>query len=202
MMMRNFVTFASVFLVMAWVSVALAAVPPGISGEQQTPGWIESIDVGGGSTVDIGSAAAGPIQIFYDPTKGPWQKTLTNFVAPLTINEAIQIAPGGPNWTDWEEQILDPGWVWAGGASLSVLGGGTYNGTLTADQKTVEFDFPAQGVGTTLVINKVLQWNGVVGQAPRTVTINEWPTVPEPGTIVLLTTGLLTLGLGYIRRRR
>jgi hypothetical protein len=169
----------------------------------------ETIDVGGGSTVDIGSAG-NPVGIYLDPNAGPWQKTLANFVAPLTINEAIKIMadpktipplPGGPPWSDWEEQILSDGWVWAGGGSLSILGDGTYNGTLSADQKTIEFDFPAQVPGTTLVINKVLQWNGGVGSNPiMPVVVNEYPT-PEPGTIVLLISGLLALGLGYIRRR-
>jgi hypothetical protein len=197
-MMRYLVIFSSVFLVLACASVATAQ-PPGISNAQTTPSWRETIDVGGGGTVDIGSVG-NPIGIYLDPNAGPWQKTFANFVAPLTINEAIKIAAGGPNWDDWEEQILSPGWVWAGGGSVSILGDGTYNGTLSIDQKTLEFDFPSQGVGTTLVFNKVLQWNGG-GNPIMPVIVNEWPT-PEPGTIVLLASGLLALGLGYIRRRK
>ncbi|MGA2060118.1 MAG: PEP-CTERM sorting domain-containing protein [Thermoguttaceae bacterium] len=202
-MMRYLVILSSVFLVLACTSVAMAQIP-GIGDKQTTPSWQETINVGGGSTVDVGSVG-NPVGIYLDPNAGPWQKTFANFVAPLTINEAILIgaAPGsnppGPPWSDWEEQILSAGWVWAGGASLSVLGDGVYNGNLSADQKTVEFDFPAQAPGTTLVINKVLQWNGV-GNPILPVTVNEYPT-PEPATIVLLISGLLALGLGYIRRR-
>lgn len=169
---------------LAWASVATAQ-NIGLSGEQTTLGWSETIDAGGFDYVNIGSSG-NPVPIYYDPKAGPWQKTFTNFLAPLTINEAIQIAPGGPNWTNWEEQILDdPGWVWASGATLSILGGQTYNGQLSLDQQTVEFHFLSQGVGATLIINKVLQWNGSPNARPATVIVNEWPTVPEPGTLAL-----------------
>lgn len=185
---RVLLSICMVAVFVIWVAAANAVPVPviGASGELTTPSLVESYDVGGGSTIDIGSAqGGGPIQIFYNPNAGPWQKIFGNFVAPLTINEAIQIAAGGPNWTDWEEQILTPGWVWAGGGSLSILGDGTYNGTLSADQQTVSFLFPAQGVGTNLIINKVLQWNGQ-GLPQMPVTINQWPTVPEPSTVLML----------------
>ena len=214
--MRYFVIFTGTFLVLACASVAMA-VAPAASGEQVTPSWTEEFSATSGH-VDIGGGTG--VGVYLDPNAGPWQKIIFGiFVSPLPINETINIMadprtipplPGGPAWTDWDELILTPGWGWAN-ASLVITEPDQTQKTIAGTVKTilnpsdfVEFDFnPAENPGASLFITKSLVWNGPPGQMPlpSTVIINEYPT-PEPATIVLLISGLLALGLGYIRQRK
>jgi hypothetical protein len=194
---------------LACASAAMAAAPAA-SGDQVTPSWIEDVSATSGS-VDIGSP--GGVGIYLDPTAGPWQKNIFGIsVSPLPIHEIIAILPAptglnGPSWTDWDEQILTPGWSWAAQPTVTLSDDGIVFGTVSTkvnQNDFVVFNFnPAENPGATLTISKALVWNNGVGLPPQNsmVTIIEYPT-PEPGTIVLLISGLLALGLGYIRRRK
>jgi hypothetical protein len=190
---------------LAWASTATADI--GLSGDvNQIPGQDQSFDLGGSSFINIGISS--PFEIYFDPTKGPWDKTFTNFTWPLHITENIHVSQGVA-WTDWDEKILTDGWIWASNPSPQVdLTGNTIGqviGDISADGHTVVFDFsPALQPCTYLTITKTLVWTGGgdPGVVPGPVTIAEWPTVPEPGTLVLLLAGGVALAATEWRRRK
>ena len=206
-MKRNLIGLLAIGLLMF---LASPAYPIAISGEQTTPGYEQNF-YPTGSTVNIDNGTGGPIDINYDPSKGPWQKNfwLQNNQQSLTIIEVMHVSQI-PAWTDWDEQIFGGGpggWQWVDNPaplcqfSGNGLGQADLVGTIDALKETVVFNFTQPEVPSTiLTITKTLHWSGQ-GAAPNSVFVSQWPTVPEPSTIVLLISGLLTLGLGYIRRR-
>ncbi len=219
--MKYFVCFASMFLVLACTSVVMA-VDAGVSGDftkpsPSLPDWFSATQ--GSVTITTGSGGGG---IYLDPNAGPWQKQIVGImVSPLPVTEGpILIAgdptynpPPGPPWTDWDEQVLTPNWKWGNGSQIVITESDgitqhTYNGILKTMQWAndfVEFDFPAEFPGASITVTKTLVYTGPNPQPgpgnAMNVWIAEFPT-PEPGTIALLTTGLLALGLGCIWRRR
>jgi hypothetical protein len=212
--MRYFVIFASAFLVLACMSVATAQTPGTGLSEGTIPGLSTEYTVPG-TTLEIGGGVAGPVGIYLDPGAGPWKKTLIDVInGSLNLIEHIQISlePSGlpgPSWTDWDEQIMTPNWGWAAVPvpTVGLSDDGNVTGTISTKNINipndfVEFDFNPENNPAVLTVTKTLVYTGpgpVPGKA--TVVVEEYPT-PEPGTIVLLTTGLLALGLGYIRRRK
>jgi len=215
--MRNFVFFASMFLVLACTSVSTAQFP-GLSGNPNgTPGMEDYYTNG-----YIGSET-NPTGVYLDPNAGPWIKHCWVNNGVFNFNEWVQIqndptypTQPGPPWTDWDEVIKDPSgnWSWQATAPTKVdvytydsSNNPVYKKTvLEAANSTntyLEFDFnPPEFPVELLNIQKTLVWSGP-GSAPvgTYVTVWEYPT-PEPATIVLLISGLLALGLGYIRQRK
>jgi hypothetical protein len=197
--MRYFVIFASVCLMLAWASVATAQVP-GVGGNLGSPPSIDETYTSG-----IIGSEGNPIGIILDPNAGPWKKTFLGVGGgQLIIDEWLGIA-GPPAWTDWDELILTPNWIWTA-AQVVTPDQGILNGTISTKFQPndfVVFNFnPPEMPGTKLHVTKTLTWSGGLPVPQNaTVIVEQWPT-PEPGTIVLLTTGLLALGLGYIRRRK
>jgi hypothetical protein len=215
--MRYIVCLTGMFLVLVCTSVVVAQVP-GLSGDpSKTPGIIEYYTNG-----NIGSED-NPIGVYLDPNAGPWIKNFLGVNGGLfNINEWVAIVgdpnypnPPGPPWTDWDEQIMTPGWIWAANPApnadvytwdainmrwvLKKSVAEAANSTNTF----VEFDFiPPESPNELLNITKTLVWSGP-GSAPvnATIVVWQWPT-PEPGTIALLATGLLALGLGRVWRRK
>ncbi len=163
------------------------------------------------------------IQVTFDPDAGPWIKTLVGpdgggFYADdtgqfwpqsYTLTEWILIGPG-PDWTDFHEEILTPGWAMsaimtvnglppAGGAEVITFPDWPNSGG------AIDWYFDPLGPGTVVKFDKTLSWEGdpdVNGNLFfGTITMIQYPTIPEPGTIVLLASGLLMV-LGYAWRRR
>jgi hypothetical protein len=217
-MARYSVILATVFLVLAFTSVASASMASGDftkPTDPTLPDWFSATS--GEVIIDLGGTGG----IYLDPNAGPWKKQIVGIgVNPLLIHEFIPIAaapgtipppPGGPPWTDWDE-LIDPllnpvGWQWAANPAPTVTlsDDGIVVGIIKSINNPndfVEFDFnPAEHPGATLTISKWIVWTGLPAQNPGMVWIDEYPT-PEPSTIVLLISGLLALGLGYIRRRK
>jgi hypothetical protein len=213
--MRYFVFFASMFLVLVCTSAAMAGLASGDFTKPTDPTLPDFFSATSGEAIiDLGGTGG----IYLDPNAGPWKKQIVGIgVNPLLIHEFIPIgaAPGsnppGPSWTDWDElidPILNPvGWQWAANPAPTVTlsNDGNVVGIIRTKNNPndfVEFDFnPAEAPGNFLTINKWLVWTGLPAQNPGMVWIDEYPT-PEPSTIVLLISGLLALGVGYIRRRK
>jgi hypothetical protein len=225
-MARYSVIFASVFLVLTCMSVATAQMP-GASGDDTKitdPALINDYAVIG-TTIEIGGPGqGGPVGMYLDPNAGPWQKTFfgvingsLNIIEHIVIGANPTVNPPGPPWTDWDELIKTPGWHWqinpVPTLTLSdhpidppIPGIVSTNGVPGNPNNFVVFNFAPENPGVVLTVTKTLVWNGpgpapLPGTPASNVLIYEYPT-PEPSTIVLLISGLLALGLGYIRRRR
>lgn len=151
-----------------------------------------------------------PIPVSLNPSSNtPWAKNLTGpnnapinypaFAPPLTVQEVLQVAPTLP-WTDWHEDVLNPGWVWANTPVVLVNNTQifpTFAGVGTANLSM--FFSPPLNVGDVVDIRKDLQYQGIPGTTFfGTLHINEYPTgTPEPASL-----GLLGIGGALLRRRR
>lgn len=114
---------------------------------------------------------------------------------------------------DWHEDI-DPTvgdghlFKWAGGV-IEILGlvpPIAVPGMVSADGKSIWFDFPPLPPGTTIKITKQLMYAGTgpitpgpTGENNYRIKVNERPSVPEPGTLVLA--GLAMAGAALFARR-
>lgn len=150
------------------------------------------------------------------------------FPQPLWEDFLIIPIPGTPGVpvTDWHEVIHTPGWEWVvpgdarfpdlfpANASLITRDGVPWPYTQTPKDPTeIWVDFPPIGPNHVLDVHKALLWVGTTGNrtwgdmvddAGNTVdesfiAVWEYPTIPEPSTIVMLSLGLL--GAWFVRRR-
>jgi len=151
---------------------------------------------------EIGAAAR--VDVTYDPNAGPWIKTLVGVdPGPVTNPTPAQLIENlhvvGRAWTDWHQEITTPLWHWlVEGININIP---NTTWVFSNEFRTVDFIFPNPLPESTQIT--ISKWfSGPAGTGPQNVVIQQWPTVPEPGTIALLLTGLLAAGLGYIWRRR
>jgi hypothetical protein len=154
-----------------------------------------------------------------DPAGPPWIKILggpggagvfANVGDTFTIHERLVISGTLP-WTDWHEQILEPGWEWvpsappldfqANGATAPGLSNVVTPGTPTQGG-SIDFYFNSLAPGTDIDIFKTIAYTGAGLPVPTPpfqghIRMFEFPT-PEPGTTALMAIG----GLALVPRRR
>jgi hypothetical protein len=140
-----------------------------------------------------------PIPVSLNPNGQPWSKNFTGpngqpfsypaFAPPLSVQEILQVAPTLP-WTDWHEDVGNPGWVWANPPTVLVNNIPIFPTITGVGTSQLNFFFsPAIPVGAVVDIRKDLQYQGIPGTVfTGTLGIHEYPT-PEPTSLLLLAGG-------------
>jgi len=220
-------------LAIVGLSANVQAAPPFGASGGSGPSTTSSYNLAGtGWVVDDGSfpAAFGFQEVAFDPTAGPWHKRLVgidggDFAASDTGVPALMIfgvsewvtVGGTVPWTDWHEEIMQPGWRWlddragSGEPSFHYASGVTVPGLTVAftdptlsEGGKIDITFDPIPPGTLLRFNKRLIYEGLDPLLPGdtflgTLDIFEHPTVPEPTTLLLLITGLAAAWLARAR---
>jgi hypothetical protein len=152
--------------------------------------------------------------VIRDPAGQPWFKDLYDITggpvnaAPgdtFSIRERLLI-DGTLDWSDWHEEILNPGWEWDlasafffadGAAAPGLVVSGTPSTATTGG--TISFDFDPLPPGTEILIGKQLVYKGdaIGSDFAGIVHLAEYPT-PEPSAALLMAMS----GLVFLRRRR
>lgn len=197
----------------AVVASLMAALPASViaQGVGNLPALPTSFNLGTGGW-QIVDATGGPVPVVRDPNGPPWIKSLNDpNGGPLVaqpgfssqVHEFLQVSGNLP-WTDWHEDILDPGWSWVP-VFINVNGGPASNlqifntpGTTTTGG-SISYVFDPVFPGSTVEILKRLVFNaGVPGTVHiGSVRVAEYPT-PEPASLACLALG----GLMLMRKRK
>jgi hypothetical protein len=150
---------------------------------------------------------------------GEFAASDTGVGALMVFSVTEQITVGGTvPWMDWHELILQPGWRWlddragSGEPTIHFASGVTIPGlevSFTDPTPTsggqLDFTFDPLAPGTNIRITKRLIFEGLDPLLPGdvflgTLDIYQYPTVPEPATLVLAIAGMLAV-MGSIRAR-
>ena len=124
------------------------------------------------------------VVISFVPGAGPWVKFLD---VPFGVSpqfqddlfEEIEVG-AGPDWTDWHEEIQTPGWNFIS-ATITTSTGQVLNPP-PGPNIWVNFE-PALPAGTTISIQKILEYTGPTIIGPSVIELWEYPTIPEQGLI-------------------
>jgi hypothetical protein len=184
---------AMMVLVFAAAAQAGPGAPPvyGIGDNMMTSGPTQfSFEAENGNHWEIQDFMGRPIYLYQDPNSGPMEKVLNGIdfsSDQFTITEHFVI-DHGPAWTDWHEQFLSSAVVWTGVPMLTVNEtGDQYQGIISGDGSSVDFFFAPIPAGMSITIDKQF---GLTGEFAKEIVIQQWPTVPEPGTLALLAVAL------------
>lgn len=155
-----------------------------------------------------------------DPAAPNWIKVLQLPQTPriafgtfLDLNEFLEVGPG-PAWTDWHERITTPGWEWRSVGAFFTGAGQNAAGTASDSNAdglldTLDFEFDPLQPGNVAAIQKQLRCaipGGCSGEAVAGhgfgIVVREFPTIPtipEPGTLLLLAIGMVALAASKVR---
>lgn len=203
-------------LVMCFASFAQAGIETGVSGDTNVtvPGQPNptsgSVDFMLDATIGLDPTGPRMIKVFEIPA----DTTITPGQA-FPVWEFITVfpSPDGTVPTDWHEEIVfvdfDLPFKWGPLAHI-IIDGNVVEGNVSEDGQSVDFDPLPNLTGTTgpidIEIHKELIYCGEVtitpspaSHPPTRIIVEEWPTVPEPGTIALF--GLSALMLARRKQR-
>ena len=154
-----------------------------------------------------------PIVITQNPNAGVWEKVLSgagqlDTFQEVNLREFIRVGAGSQQFSDWHETVTTPNFEWGFDAddTFYTINGGAqqFSGiSFSPDFTSVSFTFPTlEPPGTVIFIHKELEYIGsdTFDNNLNAITVDEYPTVPEPSTLALL--GLGALGVLVSRRRK
>jgi hypothetical protein len=152
-----------------------------------------------------------PISISYNSVADIWQRRVSGDGAfghnqEVDLLDYVNVGAGSP-WTDWHETIATPNFVWSTDAddAFYTINGGTPQFTgisYSSDHASVDIALPtALPVGAKIVLHDEVQYMGSACFDNNIVPIvlNQFVSVPEPSSLVLLSLGAV---LALIPRRR
>jgi len=153
-----------------------------------------------------------PVAISYGGAAGVWQKQLSGAGLldqdqEVNLLEYIKVG-AGPVWTDWHETVVTPDFIWGfdpDDTFYTINGGAAQTAGIVfnADHTQVTFNFSTPlPVDTVILFHKELQYMGIdnLDNDTTPVVVNEFASVPEPGTLTFLGIGLAGLAFRFRRR--
>ena len=152
-----------------------------------------------------------PISISDNSAAGIWQRRVSGDGAfshdqEVDLVDYVNVGANSP-WTDWHETIATPNFVWSNDAddTFYTINGGAPQFTgisYSSDHTSVDIALPtALPVGAKIVLHDEVQYMGSACFDNNIVPIvlNQFVSVPEPSSLVLLSLGAV---LALIPRRR
>ena len=145
----------------------------------------------------LGSEEA-PVEVFHDADAGVWEKQLSEVNANEFVTVEYLEVYQDPAFTDWHIEILNEGWTLGGVAVSFLTDPGIGVGDLIIGDTFADILFGGPiPTGTQFLISTSFSYGN--GDFNGSVSIAQYPTIPEPSIFALLSFGLF--GFGYMRRK-